>query len=309
MKSIWSLPLAVIFIVGCNAKIFQPPRETVSLAEARRGFQTRLVSTARENDPAPRPPANLFRLVRYDSPVGKLAAYLSVKPRDNKKHPAIIWIFGGFSNSIGETAWERQPPSNDQSASAFRDAGIVMMYPSFRGGNDNPGAKEGFFGEVDDLLAAAEFLAKQDFVDPERIYLGGHSTGGTMALLAAESSDRFRAVFAFGPAEDVAGYGPENLPFDLSNKRELELRAPVRWLHSIHQPTFVFEGTARGNIDSLHDLQRAAADNAAVKCFPINGGTHFSILAPLTRVAAAKIQGDAGPSCNISFSEQELSLK
>ena len=43
-----------------------------------------------------------------------------------------------------------------------------MLFPSLRGGNQNPGVKEGFFGEVDDLLAAANFLAKQGFVDPNR---------------------------------------------------------------------------------------------------------------------------------------------
>ena len=41
-----------------------------------------------------------------------------------------------------------------------------MMFPSLRGGNDNPGAKEGFLGEVDDVIAAADFLAKQPYVDP-----------------------------------------------------------------------------------------------------------------------------------------------
>ena len=33
-----------------------------------------------------------------------------------------------------------------------------MMFPSLRGGNNNPGSKEGFFGEVDDVLAAADLL-------------------------------------------------------------------------------------------------------------------------------------------------------
>src|SRR2546425_998049 len=84
------------------------------------------------------------------------------------------------------------------------------------------GAKEGFLGEVDDVLAAADYLGKQEFVDAKRIYLGGHSTGGTLVLLVAECSERFRAVFSFGPADDVAGYGPEYLPFDTSNRREIE---------------------------------------------------------------------------------------
>src|SRR5437667_549581 len=158
-----------------------------------------------------------------------------------------------------------------------------MMYPSFRGGNDNPGFKEGFLGEVDDTLAAADFLAKQDFVDPTRIYLGGHSTGGTLVLLAAASADRFRAVFSFGPVDDVSGYGADNLPFPLSDRRELDLRAPVRWLHAIKNPVFVFEGTNDGNLAAMRAMQEASS-NPALHFYPVRGANHFNILAPLTRV-------------------------
>ena len=59
----------------------------------------------------------------------------------------------------------------------------IMMFPTLRGGNTNPGAREYLLGEVDDVLAAAEHLARLPYVDPQRIYLGGHSTGGTLALL------------------------------------------------------------------------------------------------------------------------------
>ena len=79
-----------------------------------------------------------------------------------------------------------QGPLRAAITAAYRRAGIVMMYPSLRGGNDNPGRREGFLGEVDDILAAAEYLARESYVDPGRIYLGGHSTGGTLAMLAAE---------------------------------------------------------------------------------------------------------------------------
>lgn len=309
--------LSMIVFAGCDRPKSSPnaapggdqqPSQTGSLADARRGFQTKLVRQVAEKEPVPKPPAQLFSLVKYDSSAGKIAAYLSKPPKDKKKHPAIIWIFGGFDNGIGETAWEKAEPGNDQSASAFRRAGIVMMYPSLRGGNDSPGFNESFFGEVDDVLAAANFLAKQEFVDPKRIYLGGHSTGGTLVLLAAESSDRFRAVFSFGPVEDVAGYGPDNLHFDLSNKREVELRAPGRWLHAVKNPTFVFEGTAQGNIDSLRAMQRSNK-NALVHFYPVAGATHFSLLAPVTELIAAKINRDDGETCNIDFTEKELLFK
>jgi len=65
-------------------------------------------------------------------------------------------------------------------------------------------------GEVDDVLDATTYLEKQPYVDSHRIYLGGHSTGGTLALLAAECSDRFRTVFSFALVEDVSVYGADS---------------------------------------------------------------------------------------------------
>ena len=67
-----------------------------------------------------------------------------------------------------------------------------MMFPGLRGTSGNPGTQESFLGEVDDVLAAADFLRKVDYVDPSRIYLGGHSTGGTLALLVAEAGASFQ---------------------------------------------------------------------------------------------------------------------
>lgn len=304
----------MFLLVGCGQKS-QPQgtmakpdagkeAEKVSLAEARSGFKTKLTRQESAKQAVTKPPAKVFNLVHYDSPAGSLAAYLSPDPKDGKKHPAIIWITGGDCNSIDEV-WKKAPPANDQTASAYREAGIIMMFPSLRGGNDNPGFKEGFFGEVDDVLAAADYLAKQEFVDPQRIYLGGHSTGGTLVLLTAEASNKFRAVFSFGPVEDVAGYGPEFLPFDTSNRRELELRAPGRWLHSIQSPVFVLEGTTEGNLRSLQVLSRSST-NPKIHFHPVKGHNHFSILAPMNRLIAEKILRDEGPTSNIAFTDAEL---
>jgi dipeptidyl aminopeptidase/acylaminoacyl peptidase len=248
----------------------------------------------------------VFRTVSYDAPNGKHAAYLTPDPKDGKKHPAVIWITGGDCNSIGDV-WSPAPPSNDQTAADYRKAGIVMMFPSLRGGNTNKGAKEGFLGEVDDVIAAAEYLAKQDYVDPSRIYLGGHSTGGTLVLLVAECSDRFRAVFSFGPADDVAGYGPDSeyLPFDRTDPREIQLRSPGRWLASIRVPVFVFEGTVDGNLGSLQAMAKAST-NPKAHFLPVRGANHFNLLAPVNRHIAAKILRDDGPACNLAFTEDEV---
>jgi pimeloyl-ACP methyl ester carboxylesterase len=295
-----------IIIVAAFLRIIAGPQAEpyANLLEGRRGFSTKLGRQESVGEPVPQPPPALFLLEQYPSPAGPLAAYVSPPPGDGSKRPAMIWIFGGFDNSIGETAWEPSTPDNDQSASAFREAGMVMMYPSLRGGNSNPGCIEAFYGEVDDVLAAAEYLAKKDYVDPNRIYLGGHSTGGTLAMLVAAATDRFRAVFAFGPVDDVGGYGSDVLPFDTWNSREIALRSPIKWLHAMNCPTFVFEGSG-GNISCLRAMRRAS-QNPRLQFLEARQADHFSILAPVTRLVAQKIQQDTGPTCSLQFTAEEV---
>jgi dienelactone hydrolase len=283
----------------------QPTSQT--LLEARQGFHTKLLKQEKENEPVETPPANLMKVVQYPSPAGNLAAYLTNIPQDGKKHPAIIWIFGGFGNGIGDTAWKRADQNNDQSASAFREAGIVTMYPSLRGGNQNPGVQESFYGEVDDVLAAADFLAAQPGIDPSRIYLGGHSTGGTLALLVAETGARkFRAIFCFGPVGNVAGYGSDSLVFDADDERELEVRAPIRFLKAIAVPTWVLEGgSGSSNASELIAMSQKKHSNQ-VQFYSVNQADHFSILYPVTRLLAARISADTGAEVNIDIEQNDL---
>jgi dipeptidyl aminopeptidase/acylaminoacyl peptidase len=288
MKSISLSLLATLLIVGCNLRQKPLEQEGDSLVEARKGFSTKLARQEKGGAAAPKPPQRIFQFIQYEAPPGKLGAYLSPDPKDGKKHPAIIWITGGDCNSIDEGCWQKQPADNDQSASQYREAGILMMFPSLRGGNNNPGVKESFLGEVNDVLAAYDYLANQPYIDTARIYLGGHSTGGTMVLLVSECSDRFRAVFSFGPAHDVSGYPSQYITFDKSNSKEGKLRSPGYWLSSIKSPTFVLEGGKQGNIDSLRTMAKSS-QNANAHFLAVNGATHFSILAPTNRLIADKI--------------------
>src|SRR5262249_52474140 len=106
----------------------RPAGTQVTLTEARRAFQTQVVRKQKGNTPAAEPPPRAFRVVHYESPTGKLAAYLTPNPGDGKHHPAIIWITGGDCNSIDDV-WKEARPSNDQTARAFREAGVIMMFP------------------------------------------------------------------------------------------------------------------------------------------------------------------------------------
>jgi dienelactone hydrolase len=149
-------------------------------------------------------------------------------------------------------------------------------------------------------------MAREPSVDSKRIYLGGHSTGGTLVLLVAECTDRFRAVFSFGPASNVANYPTEYLPYNHSNPRENELRSPGPWLDKIQGPTFVFEGAdGQSNIRSLEAMSRATS-NPMVRFLPVQGTDHFSVLAPANELIARKVLADQGSQCNIAFTEIEL---
>lgn len=276
-----------------------------SLREARRGFTTRLAKQEADHKPVPTPPSGVMQVVQFESPIGRLKAYLTPAPTDGKKHPAIVWIAGGDCNGIDDGCWKEGPADNEQSAAAFRKSPIVVMFPSLRGGNDNPGYKEGMFGEVDDIMAAAAFLAKQDYVDPKRIYLGGHSTGGTMVLLVAECSDQFRAVFSFGPVASIIQYRGQFAYHDLHDMKETMLRSPGSWLPSIGVPTFVIEGSEGGNLDIVQWMA-AKRNNPLVRFLPVNGATHFGVLAPVEKLIVEQILRDTGEKCNIDLTEEAL---
>jgi len=138
------------------------------------------------------------------------------------------------------------------------------------------------------------------------MYHGGHSTGAALVYLVAASSDRYRAVFSFGPAGDVSGYSAEFLPFDTSNPKEITLRSPGYWPHSIKSQTFVFEGTdAPSNIGSVRAMA-GLAHNPLLHFHEVKGANHFSILAPTTEIVARKILQDDGQATNIQFTDAEL---
>ena len=278
--------------------------QNTTFAEAHDAFQTTLARQDSDSDPIPDPPPGVFDLVSYPSKVGDLAAYVSSDPGDGEKHPMIIWIVGGWGNGIDDFPWTYPTWDNDQTGSAFWRSGVLTMYPSFRGGCGNPGYYEALFGEVDDIVSAYEYAASLPYVDPDRIYLGGHSTGGTRALLASEYTDKFRAVFCFGAVDEVKYHNNSQFTFDTSIKEEFTMRSPIHWLKDVKSPTFLIEGS-EGNAFNLRNIQKAST-NENIHCYIIEGADHFAALAPVTPLLAQKILDDTGAACNITVTQEEL---
>ena len=280
------------------------PTGQYTLPGLRHALEITVGAGERDDRPAPEPPAGVLEKVFYDAPLGRNVAYVT-PVRPGARGPAIVWIVGGFSFGIDGGLWENARRDNDQTAAAFRKAGIAEMFPALRGASQNPGHHECFLGEVDDILAATDLLAKRSDVDPARIYLGGHSTGGTMVLLAAESTSRYRAVFAFGPVGDIRQYGASScLPRGVS-PAEARARAPVEFLSEIMSPTFIIEGMRSGNGGVFPSLRRKAG-RADIHFVEVDVGTHFTTLAPGCDVIAKAILADTGPRPALNITAEAI---
>jgi dipeptidyl aminopeptidase/acylaminoacyl peptidase len=193
-------------------------------AQARGQFQTKLVRKGPSPQPAPpvKPPAGVSE-IEYPSGELRLKAWVNRPADENRPHPAVLFLHGGFAFGIGD--WDQTKP--------YRDAGFVVLAPMLRGENGQPGAFTYFYDEIDDVLAAADYLSRQPYVDTNRLFLAGHSVGGTMTLLTAMTSKRFRAATSF----DGAPYWPPfteatDLPFDKSDPREIQLRSSIAYASS-----------------------------------------------------------------------------
>jgi len=131
-------------------------------------------------------------------------------------------------------------------AQPFRDAGYVVMTPILRGENGQPGSFTMFYDEVDDVVAAAQYLAKQPYVDEKHFYLSGHSAGGTLTLLAAMASPRFKAAASFSGSPNQKRFAreyPQDVPFNQSDMREFDLRSPIAYATSFKCPVRLYYGS------------------------------------------------------------------
>jgi dienelactone hydrolase/cell division protein FtsB len=222
-------------------------------AQVRSRFQTKLLrkGPTTQQWPPVKPPAGVTE-IEYASGELRLKAWINRPPNhrldERRKQPAVLYLHGGFYFASG--AWEQTKP--------YRDAGFIVLAPLLRAENGQPGAWSYFYDEVDDVLAAAEYLGQQPYVDASRLFVAGHSNGGTLALLAAQASRRFRAAASFdgSPYRPDFVNHPESLPFDRSDPREIQLRSPIAYAGSFKCPVRLYHSSL--NLARLMNQRTAA---------------------------------------------------
>jgi dipeptidyl aminopeptidase/acylaminoacyl peptidase len=261
------------------------PEQTEDYADARAKFHTKLL----HQGPAPqgwqpeRPPPGVQE-IEYVSGTLRLKAWVNQPAPAGPPKPAVLFLHGGFA--FGADDWDQAKP--------FRDAGFISMLPTLRGENGLPGNYTMFYDEVDDVNAAADSLAKIPGVDSKRLYVAGHSAGGTLTMLAALASTRFRAAASFSGSPDQVAFvrGQEELaPFDQANPREFEMRSPLAYPRSFKCPARFYYGKAdflfRAPTEKLAELAKASGADAEAVSVP---GDHFTAVEPAMRQAITFFQ-------------------
>jgi acetyl esterase/lipase len=212
-------------------------------------------------DPAPLSlPPNVTDVV-YASGNLKLHAWMSAVPTDGTPHPAVVFCHGGFW--FGNADWNAAAP--------FIAAGYVVLMPRVRGENGNPGNFEHFYGEVDDVIAAGEHLARTRGVDPKRLFVSGHSAGATLALMAVMKDGPFAMSAPIAPTMGISYLKTtavqklkDLVVFDPTDD-EFKSRSPAYFFASLRSPVAIFRGDADGTgtpektfVANAHSARRAA---------------------------------------------------
>jgi dipeptidyl aminopeptidase/acylaminoacyl peptidase len=218
-------------------------------------------------------------LVEYPSGELRLKAWTQSPPKGGEKLPCVLFLHGGWGFDEGD--W--------QHTKAFQDAGYVVLAPMLRGENGCPGAFTMFYDEVDDVLAAGEYLASLPYIDPKRVYLAGYSAGGTLAMLAAMATDRFRAVASLDGSPDRRAFvrGREDeVPFDMSDPEEFRIRSPRDFATSFRCPTRLYCSDDAGGYTEVMRRLAAAAKRAGFDVELVEvPGNHATFREPATKLA------------------------
>jgi dipeptidyl aminopeptidase/acylaminoacyl peptidase len=269
-------------VAACSPALAQPNEgekvghglrlRATDYAADRSSFQTRLLfeGPSPQRSEMPKTPDGV-REAAYRSGDMNLKTWIAMPEQSRARSPAVIFLHGGFA--FGADDFDMARP--------YLTAGYVVATPILRGENGQEGHFSMFYDEVNDVLAAADYVRRQSFVDPAHVFLAGHSVGGTMTMLAGMASRQFRAIASFSGSPDQAAFTAEQpwsriVPFDQSNPAELEMRSPLAYARSFKSPARLFHGSQESFFrESTRSLVSIARNSGLdVQAVPTEGD-HF----------------------------------
>jgi dipeptidyl aminopeptidase/acylaminoacyl peptidase len=195
-------------------------------------------------------------LVHYPSRDGKwqISAFVYVPhnaPRDHT-HPAIVYVHGGPASQTVN--------SFNRIVQYLANQGYLVIAPNYRGssgyGKEFTDANRFDMGggDLQDVLAAADWVQQTGYVDPKKLVVMGGSYGGYMSMMAVTKAPE---VWAAGVSlvpfvnwfTEVQNEDPVLREDDLAtmgdpvkNKELWQDRSPINFVDRIKAPVLLFAG-------------------------------------------------------------------
>lgn len=195
------------------------------------------------------------RLVQAD---GITVDYWTIKPANfdpKKKYPLLVQIHGGPT-----AMWGPGEQSMWHEFQFYAARGYVVVFANPRGSGgygkhfQRANYKDWGTGPASDVLAAADFAAKESYVDKDRQVLTGGSYGGYLTAWIVGHDHRFKAAVSQRGVYDLATfYGEGNAwflvplywggyPWDKEARTLLDRDSPLTYVSNIKTPLLIQHG-------------------------------------------------------------------
>jgi dipeptidyl aminopeptidase/acylaminoacyl peptidase len=195
-------------------------------------------------------------LVHFPSKDGKFTlsawAYIPNNIVRDQRYPAIVYIHGGPASQTMDDFNRFIQYMNNQ--------GYVVIAPNYRGGTgygrDFQEANRHDAGgeELNDVLAAAEFIKRSGFVDPAKLIVMGGSYGGYLTMMAVtKHPEMWAAGVPIVPFvnwfTEFENEDPQLQEFDrlfmgdpVTDKALWEERSPINFIDRVKAPLLILAG-------------------------------------------------------------------
>ncbi len=187
------------------------------------------------------------------------------KPRDfdpDYQYPTILWLHGGQESQYDYGFNFR--------VQLFAANGYVVVMPNVRGsggrGLEFALALNKAYGtkDVEDVIVATDYVIEQGHVDPDRLGVGGWSSGGTLTNVVIAKTDRFAGAISgasVGWYPSTYGHDPyqrwwhTELGTPWENRDLWDSVSPFMMVENITTPTLFICGEIDWNQPVLHSEQ------------------------------------------------------
>lgn len=185
-----------------------------------------------------------------------------------KSYPMVVWVHGGPSSDT-TARW----PAVWTLARSFplSERGYFVFYPNDRGSYGRGEAftqanvKDFGGGDLRDLLAGVDQVARTHPVDVKRLGIGGWSYGGYMVMWAVTQTDRFRAAMAGAGIANWQSYYGQNgistwmIPFFGASVYDdpavYAKSSPIEFIKHAKTPTLILAGESDAEVPAAQSFE------------------------------------------------------